>query len=353
MVTLAILVGIVVGFTSLPTEQAAQGLRSLCLPFLAAITACALTVTDLRWIMRCLTPVVCASAVAAVVQHAAGKVALIEFGLNAGTTVRTYEGILRASGLSLTNYHLGSFSAVFLALAAIWWFALETSFRERAWVVAGMLGSLICLAASVYRTGFLVVLLSIVMWLLGTRAGTAGVRIFAAVSAICAVFLVKALGFDSTSSLDQRYTNWGRIVDRGFRFLGEGVGSAGAGSASSFALDRLVTDNYFLHIFVQFGYVGLLLIAIVLVWTARVLIRSGAAPLLHSGYVLVSAIAAFWFVEFWEYSSAMMLVLSASTASYSIFMAEASARNALTEPNQQQLRAYQGELSRLAQSKSA
>jgi hypothetical protein len=312
-------VGAVVGLANLHVVQFVQGFKILTLPILGAIIAQSLRLIDLLRLMRCLTVVVVASAFAAVVQQAIGPAALVASGLEAGTTVRTYDGLLRASGLAMTNYDLGSFAAVFTAISIVWWKKCEATSTGRTWVLIGVGAGVVLLFTSIYRTGFLLVFLSIGMWLVTARSLKPATRLAIGVLCLAGVYLFDAAGYGGTDSLQAREAVWSAILDDGtFPLFGNGVGSAGAASNSSFSDARVTTDNYFLNILVQFGAVGFLIILGIIRWAVVSLVMARADDLLHGGYVLAAAIACFWFVEFWEYSGAMMLSVAVAVACRSI-----------------------------------
>ncbi len=317
VIALVVTTGAAIGIQFLPAVQVSQGLRILLFPVLGAIAACLITRRGLVTIMRFLSFVVVASFATSVLQQVAGVDSLVQSGLEYGTTVRTAGGVLRASGLALTNYELGSFAGVFAASAWLWWAPQEVKPFWRAWSVFAGASAAGALVTSSYRTGMVVLVLSLAVFIIFRGNGRAGLRILAAVLVGAAIWGLGALGLLSTTSLETRTTVWQGLLQDEFTLLGQGLGSAGAASGSSYSTGRISTDNYFLNLFVQFGVGGAILALILVVWAVRLLARSRKSPRFAGGYVLFSCIVAFWFVEFWEYSSAMILAMVVGTQGFS------------------------------------
>lgn len=317
-----ILVGFLIGTQTLPLVQVLQGARILLLPVLAAIVGCFLKFEDMRLVIRLLSIVVFSSFVASLVERALGVEVLVDSGLRYGTTVRTFGGELRAPGLALTNYDFGAFAGVFAAIAWLWWIAAERSQPWRVWAFVSAIAGTLSLLTSSYRTGMVVLALAVLLSaLLRSRRGVA-FRLVGLTIVAAATWAVAALGLLSTDSLNARQSNWEDLLTAGVDLFGGGLGSAGAASGSSFSAGRVSTDNYFLSLILQFGFGGFVILLCLFVWTLRLLLRSRGSSRLAGGFVMAACIFGFWFVEFWEYSSAMMLAILVSTQGYSEEMSE-------------------------------
>ncbi|KAB1661084.1 hypothetical protein F8O07_03765 [Pseudoclavibacter sp. CFCC 13796] len=308
--TLIIMLGLIVGLANLPTLQVMQGLRILALPLLIGIGGFALAESDLRIVMRVLSLVIVGSAIAATIEVSRGVDYLIDAGLTYGTTVRTYEGeTLRAPGLALTNYDLGSFAGVFTALCLLWWIRNEQSKLGRVWAVFASAAGIACLFLSVYRTGLILLVVALALALIAMLYKRPALAILAGAGILGIYQLVGRLGFDNAESLTSRQETWGQLLEADSGFFGSGIGAAGAASGGTASVARIVTDNYFLSIWVQFGVPGLVLILLLLIWGVNVAWRSLRSADMYCGLVFCAALVACLFVEFWEYSSAMGFAL--------------------------------------------
>jgi len=266
-----------------------------------------------------MTLIVCASAIASAAEFALGPGALVRAGLDYGTSVRTYQGILRAPGLFATNYALGSFAGVAGALAIVWWRYIEPR-TGHWWRIATFVGAIACLGFSIYRTGMVVFAVAVLTWvMLDASRGKVSRRLAAVVMLALLAAVVFVKGLVSTSSLHDRLAHWATIPSQyGFPLLGHGLGFSGVASGNQAAVERVVVDNYFINIALQLGVVGIVFLIALTLITVRTLRATGPSPMMSSGAVLLSAIIAFFFVDFWEYGAAMGLVFFAVASSYSL-----------------------------------
>jgi len=320
---LATVVGMVVVFgafaswlSAMPNEQIVAALRLVLTPALCAVIGRSATTEQARAMLKLATVLVVSSALAAVVERRQGIDRLVNLGLEYGTTVRSYDGLLRAPGLFATNYSMGAFAGVVGALALAWWPAVAGN-GDRRWRQVALVASAACLILSIYRTGMLVLVFTAsVLLFMADRGQKAGERrLLRLAGGSIFVAYVAYSGLLSTESTDDRFLVWSSIL-RNFEtpLTGNGLGFSGSASVSRFAETVIVVDNYYLSLFLQLGVFSLALF-LPMGWIAvRMLVRASAQPLLRAGIVVTGCLVAFAFVDFWEYTSAMSLALFAGAA---------------------------------------
>lgn len=321
--------GTVVSQYTIGPLQAIQGVRLFVTPIFVALIASTLSAAAGARLMRLGTLIVALSAVAAIFEGLIGISGLVQRGFAYGTTVRSYEGQLRAPGLFATNYALGAFAGIMGALAITWWPTLEPGRAGNRLRVVAILASITCLITSTYRTGLLVFFLAIGIWIVTDRARSNFIRRFILIVGSVALFVYILLsGLLRTDSLGERVTLWQNLfAQHSFQILGNGFGYSGAASASRFATRRIVVDNYFINLTLQLGVVSLI-IFVVLIWLSFSLIRRSTHDrIFSSGATLLATIAAFALVDYWEYTAAMSLILAAVGMSRSNFTKELSPNN--------------------------
>ncbi|WP_427115761.1 hypothetical protein [Pseudarthrobacter scleromae] len=303
--------GIMVGLMSLPFEQLLAGIRIFLTPILAGIIGLGAVDSTRYRVLRFATIVIGFSFFAALYETFIGIDGLISLGLDYGTNVRSYYGELRAPGLFATNYSLGAFAGVMGSLAFVWWPSIEIGINAAKWRIVAIVCGVGCLILSIYRTGVLVLLVSIVLWtLFGRGKGATARKSIATVSGIFVVVYFFQSGLASTASLIARQSVWSSVIENhGFAWFGNGLGFAGSSSISRFSAEEIIVDNYYLNLLLQLGVLAVLLFIPLLVVGAQLTVKSSSISGLQSGYVLVACGVAFVFVDFWEYTSAMSLAL--------------------------------------------
>lgn len=290
--------------------QSAEGVRLLLLPVVAAVLGRSLRPRSLTLVLKTAICIVLASALAAAYQSSISVAELAESGFEGGTSLRTINGVLRAPGLFMTNYDLGSFAAVLASLCVLGVGFDGKSQRDLLWRVLGLGASLGCLLLSVYRTGMVVLGLTLVLQVLfGRWRGRA--RVAAIIGALGAWAFLEGGPTADSASWTARLGLWAELLGSGrIGLVGNGVGSAGAASYLGGVDLRVVTDNSYISLAYQLGVFALPLV--LALWGAAgkgALAARGESSL--ASRVMVSVLVAMFFVEFWEYSTAMCLAITA------------------------------------------
>lgn len=299
------------GLAHLPDAQVVAGFRLIATPLCCLLIGLAAAPPSLPRVLKGSALLLAASAIAALAEARLGTSYLISIGLDAGTTVRSYQGQLRAPGLFATNYLLGGFAGVVGALAFAAW-PRQTHRHSGRWQVVTVAAAAACLVLSIYRTGILILLSSVLLWVLVARRGALGRKGITILVGGGFVAAVVSFGYASADSLGQRLRLWNHLLaSEPLSLIGAGLGAVGAASNSRFAQDRVVVDNYYLSLWLQLGVLALVLLGgllILVLW----LLRAGRADVsLRPGVVLASCLLALALVEFWEYSASMSIVMFA------------------------------------------
>lgn len=302
-----------------PSSQWLSGMRYVFIPLLVALLASTMSARAVRMVLRVLTVLLALNAVVSGIESALGSDRLLALThLSYGTNIRNIGTTLRAMGTFATNYQLGAFAGVLTAAALLWWGTLEGARKDRIWRIVAVASGVACLVFSTYRTGIIVLVVAIAAAVFLTRGVVAGwVRIAAAVGGALAVIGFLAVGLGSTSSLFERYGVWGQLLAASPRFFGRGLGFSGAASEAVGSSISIFTDNYYISMWLQFGVGGLLAMALFLV-VAVGLFRIGRRGNSRAALALtiwVGVLVGFYFVELWEYTSAMSIVALVLAAS--------------------------------------
>jgi hypothetical protein len=313
---------------SLPQVQALQGIRLAITPLACAVVGLSLKRWEMIFLLKLATVVLSLSAVAVVVESIIGTSGLVNAGLEYGSSVRNFSGgALRAPGLFYTNYELGAFASVLTALAITWWPIVETGKSATIWRMLAIAAGILCLFGSIYRTGMIVVLVAVLIWILVSTTIGMLRKVLAAGVLVGGILAIQALGFDSSSSTIERFSIWDRVLSAyPATILGYGVGSSGAASGSRFAVERVITDNFFISVLIQYGIIGLVILIVFLAATVVLLFKSRSSPVLISTCTILGIFVGFYFVEFWEYSAAMSLGLTAMAYSFAVSLDRADRR---------------------------
>ena len=328
-----IMIGALVGATTVSPEVAAQGVRLWINPILAVLIAmtCANGRSGMR-LMKTATIIVVVSTVAAAVELAVGMDRILLLTpLEYGEQIRSTGGVFRAPGLFQRHYEFGAFAGVLGALAVLWRPVGERTRGDRAWRALAIAVSVVALVLSWYRGGFVIFLVAVALAILLERDARLIGRKILAVIAVCALFVyLVGVGFTSSESLVERTYVWSRLIQEyPVEFFGYGFGFAGAASQSRFAEVSIFTDNYFLNMLLQVGPVlAVAFFAVLFVVAARMTRRSRTVPALRVGSVIFALLASFVVVEFWEYSAATALMLAVVAAAAAAQPREEPARKA-------------------------
>ncbi|CAN5357183.1 hypothetical protein BH09ACT1_BH09ACT1_08060 [soil metagenome] len=315
--------GIVAGLLTEPPGQVLSGVRYFAVPLMVAVLASTLTDRMLRLVLKGVTILITASAIAAAVETALGSDELLKItGLAYGVSIRNIGAALRAPGTFATNYHLGAYASVVAVIALLWWGRLDGARRDIVWRLVALAAAIACLAFSTYRTGVVLLVVSVLAaaFLSGT-AVSRGIKITVAVVGIAVAAGFFAIGLGSTNSFFQRLDVWGALFEGVPAFLGHGIGYAGAASGAAGSAKQIFTDNYYISLWLQFGIPGIVIIGIFFgIFVA--LFRAGRRGNRRAAIAVslwTGTLVAFFFVELWEYTSAMCLialVIGASATGY-------------------------------------
>lgn len=254
--------GFVIGKDHVSLITALLGVKLLCLPFWLSQVAKFSHEFQFN-LIRILFVVQILNAIFAVLETMAGPQVLQGLGFQYGTNQRNFGTVLRVPGLTLTNYLLGSFSAILGVLGYL--VASKKLFARDSQVhllsFASFISSVICLFLSSFRSGIVFTFSCIVfIELLGKKSFSrvTNVVIYGVVTILLAsagnVYLL------STSSSAERQVIWGRLLGQNDWIHGSGIGFTGAASRSSFAnsMENIVTDNQYITLLLQFGILGIL-----------------------------------------------------------------------------------------------
>lgn len=241
--------------------------------------------------------------IVASVQTILGPSRLQSLGLDYGTNVRTFDSMLRAPGLTLTNYYLGSFSAVCFALAYIQLFTLgkQVSYKYMVLIKTSIFSSLICLLLSSFRSGILFVLIFVFLTEMFLKRSFTKLTIVIALGfATIIVALSNSFFLVDSQSILERLQRWESLFQGKNLFYGQGLGSSGAVTLSSYASSdsKVVTDNQYLSALYQTGVVGLILIIVLLLYLFAITDKCGRV-------FLISLSSMMFFLEVWDFTLMM------------------------------------------------
>lgn len=297
---------------TLPLRQTLSGIRYLTVPLMVGILSSALSDSSMRKLLRAGAALMFVSFVATIIETSLGSDRLLELTqLDYGTSIRNFGDALRAPGTFATNYHLGAYSAVFCVIALLWWGTLDGASADWLWRFVGVLSSLGCLGLSTYRTGVVILVVSVLAAVfLSGRAVASRFKVLVVSLGLTVAIAFFAIGLGNTRSFFQRLDVWASLLSGSISPLGRGVGSAGAASGAAGSSGQVFTDNYYLSLWLQFGIAGLVMITVFGAVLVRLVLSGGmgsrraalAAPL------WAGVLVGFFFVELWEYTSAMCLV---------------------------------------------
>ena len=267
-----------------------------------------LGINFIRRLITTLFFLVIAGSIAAIFEIGAGTGNLISAGLLYGTNVIvSTTGSLRAPGLSLTSFDFSLISGLAVLVALLNWsnyFVFEKKYSRKFLLIviaAGLTG----VFTSVTRSGLLFFIVAYAIYAISNskKIGRAIVFFYVAAAGL-SIVLIKFSAFLSTSSLHQRFLLWRFLLSGRNLFYGMGLGTVGSVTNSSFTpvANRLVADNYYVNIILQFGIPGLMLFAIMLWLYWRFTDRCGKSMIVG---LMVTALV----TEIWEYPDFMAFLL--------------------------------------------
>jgi hypothetical protein len=300
-----------VGLQRQGIPQTLIGVRYVLFPVAVLVVVAARSVPDIVRLVGLLSWMIVANAVAAVVEFLIGPPRLAAWGLNHKDAIRYIDGNFRAPGLTDFNAELGMLAGAFLLGYLCLWLTRDARPRQRLWHAAAAAAA-ICLALSTSRSGAVMLVAGLVTAVTLNRSGGQASRRRSRRLGLAVVILVvigfAVVGATAAHSLVDRLGVWGSLLRHGVPVYGLGVGAVGAASNSRVATgSRVVVDNYFVSLALQFGpvlaasFVALLVAVLIWLWRRSVD---------HSTYVLYIGVvaglaASFLVIEAWEYDAAM------------------------------------------------
>jgi hypothetical protein len=239
------------------------------IPFLGFFIGSRLRPEDMKLVQLALVAALFSNFVTALWQFLSGVDAFLAVGLGYGTSVRTIDGAVRAPGLMITNSELGLFAGV-VALYAIVQIILKRSQSNRFFILTSIFLSFGCLILSTSRSGSLIVLVGLVGALLFTSNSKQSLKSVVGSNILFFTLLVGGFvmtGAVSNSSWAERLERWRTLASGDLSIFGSGFGSVGAATFSEYSSrPPAFTDNIYLSVLIQFGFLGLTAL-IVFIWS--------------------------------------------------------------------------------------
>lgn len=217
----------------------------------------------------------------------------------------------RVPGLTLSNFTLGYFAATTLLIVLANRLINPNIQNFTLLQKAGIISSFFAIFAS-YSRGALVMLAAGVTMLFIVYFRYLPMYLFALAITGLTIFSIGFTTnyFDGSSSRD-RFAIWTFVKANSNFGYGWGLGTSGATTNSSFALygHKVIVDNYFLSIFWQMGFIGLILFTCFLVVLSLQLNKIGQS-------LIIALTMANMFIEFWEYTEVVGILLIYSLAKH-------------------------------------
>lgn len=266
----SIFLGLFLGNDVIPITQALLGVKLLLLPFLIATVARFDEAVKSKLIVSLLY-IQIVNCFVAIVETVYGISGLQELGFQYGTNIRNFESFLRAPGLALTNYELGSFSSVVLVIVYLLLtnqLVLGSTKSYKFYFLSGI-SALTCLALSNFRSGILFSFVAIMLVELFARRKLITVSLYVILSSISILTAIMANFFLLNSqSFVERQDKWSQLLSNYDWIIGSGIGFSGAASLSSYAAmgSAIVTDNQYISVLLQLGLVGFLFLMTIFIY---------------------------------------------------------------------------------------
>lgn len=245
---------------------------------------------------------------AGVFERQFGLSRLLSFGFEYGTNIRNFDsGTLRVPGLAITNFDLGLTSGVILSLA----YFIQTgrlNFEQKYnqfFILIVLISSAGGIFLSYSRSG---AILSATVILLGEafeRRGFLKAQTLFLTGAVVGLILMSGnFLFSDNSSFKARLSLWEDLPKLTNPLIGQGVGTTGSATKSSFTSAEIpvVVDNYIISIYLQLGLLAIIIFGAYLSY----LVVKGDS---FGRALVVGLIVAMQFVELWEYSLPTSLLL--------------------------------------------
>ena len=289
--------GLILAYASIPTTVIFLGLKLLLLPFLVATVARFDEAVKSKLIISLLY-IQIINCLAAIVETVLGVSRLQNFGLQYGTNIRNFDSYLRAPGLALTNYELGSFSSIVLVTVYLLLtdqLDIKRKISRNLQFLSGI-SALLCLALSNFRSGMVFSIVAIIFGELLARRKIASSSLFIILSS--SFVLIAVLGnffLLNSNSFVERQDKWTQLLSNYDWVIGSGIGFSGAASLSSYApiCSAIVTDNQFITLLLQFGLVGFCFLMAIFLY----LFYKGNAT---SKSLIIALLVVMCFAEVWD-----------------------------------------------------
>ncbi|MEV6302237.1 hypothetical protein AB0M02_22665 [Actinoplanes sp. NPDC051861] len=291
--------------------QTVAGARITALPAILMIIVVGLTARELNLLLTVTAWLMVANGVAAVVEYIIGPEKLVSYGFEEGRAVRLIGDTFRAPGLTEVNAELGLLAGSFLLGYLALWLVKDLRPSKVVWHAAAG-AAVIALALSTSRSAALLVAsglgAAVVLNRGGGPAARKRARLIGGAMVVVLVGGFAAIGATGASSLLERFQIWGRLIESGGPWYGNGVGGAGAATYSRVASSpQVFVDNYFVSMILQYGYLVAAAVAVLIIWGLFRLWRGSEGNDHYVVYiaVLAGATCGSLMIELWEYTSAM------------------------------------------------
>jgi hypothetical protein len=310
LIAFLVIYGVVLSTSMAPLQLQILSAKLFLFPFVFFLLRCSPS-GYLRPVFSAFCWLTCLNSVAALFEKMFGVAALHALGLQYGTSVRTINGQLRSPGLLPTNFDLGLVCAVaFIFCFYTLFFAEGVVSRNLARLT--LLASGVGLIASTTRSALVMVIIALLVLLSDAAISTAKRLVaYLALALGLSYVIFSRSNLGSSASLGQRQGVWSDLIQTYGGYAGLGFGRVGGITYSSYNVAgvHIFVDNYFLSLYLQLGFCGLLAFFGCLVALFRGTQKFGAA-------LFAGLIASFAFLETWEYSLPMsMLVMVAVSRS--------------------------------------
>ena len=266
-------------------------------------------------LMRAVDVLLTANLVLAIWEWKVGVDGMLATGIKYGATVRTINGLIRATGLTLINVDLGLFGAS-IALIYIVLLSVKSPIRPKVEMYFAVSIGLTVVVLSTSRSAMVLVLVgcaTLLCW--NIFRANARVSFLSLMSAVCLVgfgaYAFVGIGATSSSSLEGRQYVWTHIVSQGLSFFGLGSGRVGGLSYSSLnPYQSQFVDNMWISFIVQFGFWGGILGFIALaqsireVWKVR---HSNPSYFIYVAAFTFSYLVVGFLVEFGDFPLGLLI----------------------------------------------
>ena len=281
--------------------------KIIFLPVLLSITGI-LGLQFIRKLIKALFLVVFLNVIVSLIQIALGIDRLVNLGLEYGSNVSSFgSNRLRAPGLSLTNFDFSLLCglAIILSLLCLGnYFEFQKTF-SKVLVTFVLVSSFTGILLSSTRSGLFFASITMLTFYAFEKSNLGRIMIFASFVSVI-IFLINLVfpEFLGRQSLGQRFLVWQNILNGRSLIYGDGLGTAGSVTNSSFASagSRLVADNYYLNLLIQFGVPGIFIFILGMAIYWSFVGQLGRSLIIGLAFTAV-------ITEIWEYQSLITMVL--------------------------------------------